>query len=310
MYNRNYGGFDYVRIHSELLTSVLNRKLLTLNPLLFIYKTVLANLMKEHIFKIIFMLLFSVYCAAQTSMHTEISRIDLPKDYVLKNGGAKEITVTRKMNPGQEFTYSEKINYTFPERSIIRLKRYKDSELESTREFSVDSQNRVIKNTVRFKHKALGWITSKYETVYSENIKDLRMLNQDGTLDYTMRVIFNENNNPVEIRTLNIKNELIGLSTAEYDYENNKFIYKVYRQDGSIVLNKTESFKKDYEITRNEFGDLTEFYWPTSSSNIKYLVEYKYDEQGNWTSIKKIQIDGDKKKTTEIIKRKIKYLKN
>jgi len=26
MYNRNYGGFDYVRIHSELLTSVLNRK--------------------------------------------------------------------------------------------------------------------------------------------------------------------------------------------------------------------------------------------------------------------------------------------
>ena len=32
MYNRNYGGFDYVRIHSELLTLVPNRKLLTLNP--------------------------------------------------------------------------------------------------------------------------------------------------------------------------------------------------------------------------------------------------------------------------------------
>jgi hypothetical protein len=30
MYNRNYGGFDYVRIHSELLTPVLNRKSLTL----------------------------------------------------------------------------------------------------------------------------------------------------------------------------------------------------------------------------------------------------------------------------------------
>jgi len=26
MYNRNYGGFDYVRIHSELLTSVPNQK--------------------------------------------------------------------------------------------------------------------------------------------------------------------------------------------------------------------------------------------------------------------------------------------
>jgi len=27
MYNRNYGGFDYVRIHSELLKQVPNRKL-------------------------------------------------------------------------------------------------------------------------------------------------------------------------------------------------------------------------------------------------------------------------------------------
>jgi hypothetical protein len=26
MYNRNYGGFDYVLIHSELLKPVLNRK--------------------------------------------------------------------------------------------------------------------------------------------------------------------------------------------------------------------------------------------------------------------------------------------
>jgi hypothetical protein len=32
MYNRNYGGFDYVRIHSELLTSVLNRKIKHINP--------------------------------------------------------------------------------------------------------------------------------------------------------------------------------------------------------------------------------------------------------------------------------------
>ncbi len=266
--------------------------------------------MKENLFKIIFVLLFSIYCAGQTSMHTEISRIDLPKDYFLKNGKAKEIIVTRKVNPGQEFSYSEKINYTFPEKSIIRLKRYKNSELESTREFSLDSLNRVLKNTVRFKHKALGWRTSKYETIYGDKIKDLKMLNQDGSLDYTMRVILNEKNNPVEIRTLNKDNQLIGLSTAEYDYKNNTFVYKVYREDGSIVLNKTESFKKDYEIKRNEFGDLVEFYWPTSSSNIKYVIEYKYDNKGNWTRIKKIQIDGKKKKTTEIKNRKIKYLKN
>ncbi len=33
MYNRNYGGFDYVRIHSELLTPVLNRKIKQTKPI-------------------------------------------------------------------------------------------------------------------------------------------------------------------------------------------------------------------------------------------------------------------------------------
>lgn len=32
IYNHNYGGFDYVRIHSELLQSVLNQKLTHINP--------------------------------------------------------------------------------------------------------------------------------------------------------------------------------------------------------------------------------------------------------------------------------------
>ena len=32
MYNRNYGGLDYVRIHSELLDTVLNQKLTHKNP--------------------------------------------------------------------------------------------------------------------------------------------------------------------------------------------------------------------------------------------------------------------------------------
>ena len=32
MYNRNYGGFDYVRIHSELQALVLNRKSTYINP--------------------------------------------------------------------------------------------------------------------------------------------------------------------------------------------------------------------------------------------------------------------------------------
>ncbi|NRD18427.1 hypothetical protein HNV08_00085 [Winogradskyella eckloniae] len=267
-------------------------------------------MMKGHLLQILFLLLFSIYCSGQTSIYTEISRIDLPKDYLLENGIAKEIIVTRKVNPGGDFSYIEKSNYTFPEDSIVRIKRYKDSELESTREFSLDTLNRVVKNTVRLKYKTLGWTTSKYETVYGENTKDLKMLNSDGTLNYTMRVLYNENHNPTEIKTLNTNGQLIGLSTAEYNYKTNRYTYTVYKEDGTVALNKTEWFKKDYEIERNEYGDLTAFYWPTSSTDIKYVITYKYDENGNWTRIKKIQIDGQKKKTTEIKSRKIKYLKD
>ena len=286
---------------------MLIQKLITFNSRTIHSRAVVANLMKRHLLQIIFIFSFSIYCTGQTSMHTEISRIDLPKDYAIKNGYVKEIIINRKINPGQDFSYSEKLIYTFPEKSKIRLSRYKNSELELTSEFLIDSLNRVIKKSERFNHKGIGWRTSKYETVYQEKIKDLKMLNEDGSLDYTMRVVLNEYDNPTEIRTLNINNKLIALSTAKYDYENNNFLYTIYKEDGSIVLNKIEVFKKDYEIKRNEYGDLTEFYWPTSSNNVKYLIQYKYDQNGNWINIKKIMIDGKKKKTTEIINRKIKY---
>ena len=46
MYNRNYGGFDSVRIHSELLTSVLNRKIINFNPVTDGYTRPLAIIMK------------------------------------------------------------------------------------------------------------------------------------------------------------------------------------------------------------------------------------------------------------------------
>jgi len=266
--------------------------------------------MKKHLPYIIFILFSGLFCIGQTSMHTEITQIDLPKDYILKNGIAKEIIVTKKINPGQDFSYSDKTVYTFTGKSIIHTTYFKDSELESTRDFSIDSLNRIVKNTIRFKFKTLGWTISKYETVYKEKMKDLKILNNDGSLNYTMRVIFNENNDPIEIKTLDANNKLISLATAKYDYKNNNFIYTVYREDGSIVLNKTEAFKKDYEIKRNEFGDLSEFYWPISKSGIKYILEYKYDKLGNWIKIKKIQIDGENKKVTEIINRKIQYLKN
>ena len=45
MYNRNYGGFDYVRIHSKLQKSVSNRKLTHINPKLTVIRDRYTTLM-------------------------------------------------------------------------------------------------------------------------------------------------------------------------------------------------------------------------------------------------------------------------
>ena len=44
MYNRNYGGFDYVRIHEELLKPVLKRKVCVYQPVTDGYTRPLCNI--------------------------------------------------------------------------------------------------------------------------------------------------------------------------------------------------------------------------------------------------------------------------
>ena len=57
MYNRNYGGFDYVRIHSELLTSVPNRKNTNLKPVTDGYTRPLPTIMKK---TLLILLIFNI----------------------------------------------------------------------------------------------------------------------------------------------------------------------------------------------------------------------------------------------------------
>lgn len=78
----------------------------------------------------------------------------------------------------------------------------------------------------------------------------------------------------------------------------------------SSNLDNLEYFNPNYLIQENEFGDITEMYWPTAKkgSNAVHIIEYKYDKKGNWIRIKKILTTPERRKVLKRVTRKFIYL--
>lgn len=259
----------------------------------------------------IFILIISLSLNAQTSIYTELTSSIGPSDYyLLKQEEAREITVNVITNPNDKDRYVDKWIYEFQSSGLIRTKLYRDGDLLSTSEFELDSKKRKISNKVNFKHKALGWERTNSKIVYGENLKELHLLNAQGKIKYKMIVEYDSLNSPVKITSLSNGGEFDGLEIADYDYKNGTYVYKVYRNDMSIVLDKIEYYNPNYLIQKNEYGDIIEMYWPTAKkgSNVVHKIEYKYDKKGNWTKIKIMLITPDRKKVLETATRKIQYI--
>lgn len=242
---------------------------------------------------------------SQTSIHTELSRVDLPKAYLLKNDTAVKIIANAKVK-GQSLSYTSSTEFVFKDSRRIKATIFKNKKLQSIRNFELDSLGRVVKNSVKTK-TGLGWTVSNSEALYRKEFKDLRILKRDGTLNYTMRVLYNQDGLPSEIITFSVNGNVNSRSIATYNSNENTYQYVVYNRNGKIVLDEKNSFRKDIEVKRNEYGDLIEYHYPTAKSKLTYLVEYKYDSKGNWTEMKKKKVQGKRSKVIESITRKIKY---
>ena len=81
MYNRNYGGFDYVRIYSELLKSVLNRKVCVYKPVTDGYTRTLPAILQQ----MKLTLLISTFLFLSYFSYSQIRKKDLDGEWLSKN---------------------------------------------------------------------------------------------------------------------------------------------------------------------------------------------------------------------------------
>lgn len=131
-------------------------------------------------------------------------------------------------------------------------------------------------------------------------------------------IVKTENGYPIKITSYNDNNLLIGYEIAEYNYDNNEVLIKIFDSQGIMIgktielklnLNNDSNFKVD-GVIKNDIGDTTQELKPKCLSCdelITFKYKYKYDDNNNW--IRKTSyrvIDGRKEKILKI-KRKIKY---
>ena len=233
-----------------------------------------------------FLLLICTTSNAQTSIFREIfSNVNPPEEYILKNGEAKEITVTKVYNPDDDDRFVDVTTYDFRNSDHIKSELKRDEEIISKEIFILDSLNRIIKSRENFKHRSIGWKKTNIDYTYSERLKVMKILYNDGSLKEKLIIEYDSLRNPISINTLTASGLYSGLATAKYDYINNSFDYKLYDSDSVQVASRKDNINLNYIIKKNDFGDIIEQYVATAplEANSRLFIDYKYDKKGNWT---------------------------
>ena len=261
-----------------------------------------------------FILLF-ILCLngnAQTSIQNELAAgKGFVDHYSLKNGQARKMVVKVITNPDDDDKIIGKWIYKFPSTNVITGKLYRNGALISTVELELDANKRTVFKNLNFKDENVGWERTISNIEYGEKSKEFQILNKEGEIESIMHVEFDSLKSPTKITTLDMHGKFKALATADYDYRNGTFNYKVFKKDMSIEMDRVEYYNLNYILKRNEFGDITEMFWPIAFAKkdvtIKHKIEYDYDKKGNWTKITRILVTPETEKVLSIIKRKINY---
>lgn len=260
---------------------------------------------------IILLFILSLHVNAQTSIHNELgSDKGFSEQYTLKNGQARKIVVKVITSPNDDKIIGKWI-YEFPSSNVITGKLYSDGELLSTTELELDAKKRIVSKNENFLHEKVGWERTITKIEYGEKSKEFQILNNEGEIESKMHVEFDSLNSPTKITTLDMHGEFKALATADYDYRNGTFNYKVFKKDMSIEMERVEYYNPNYILKKNELGDITEMFWPIAlvkkDVTIKHKMVYDYDKKGNWTKVTRTLSTPETEKVLSIKKRKIKY---
>lgn len=262
-------------------------------------------------------LLLTLFIASNTySQSITSARSNVFEQYTTEHGQPREIRNTNTFyNDSGKEVKEEKITFSRNLDTISEL-RYKKSQLDARLTFIFDKELKLILRSFSNKVPRVGWQRQKAEYRYSNSgLREIIDYNSDNNIS-GIAIFKNDSlGNPVSMKLYDQNNRLLGYETAEYSYGDNTYTYKVY--DTSDDLKTTKEYKinskRSSSSKYNEYGDV--ILYPRSwneNDNIYYLLEYKYDELGNWIDKKifKVEKKGDefvKKKKDRRFKRKIEY---
>lgn len=156
-------------------------------------------------------------------------------------------------------------------------------------------------------HKLMGYSSETSSHEYDANgyVTKTTAKNQQQQVIMVTHIKNDERGNAIEVITTDSQGKAYGMERAEYDYPNNKFVSRVYNQNGQFVSESTGKITNeeanDPTIVKNEKGDVIK----TSD----YEYEYRYDKKGNWTFKIIYKIKNGKKVKQSEFKRNINYLK-
>ncbi len=151
----------------------------------------------------------------------------------------------------------------------------------------------------------------------SLDLKEIETIGNNGRIE-SKSIVETENGYPFKITSYNSDSSLIGYEIAEYNYDINEVVIKVFNSQG-IMIGKTIDLKLNLQndsnfkvdgVIKNDFGDITQELKPKCLSCddlVTFKYEYKYDDNKNWISKVSYRIINGKTEKILKIKRKIKY---
>lgn len=258
--------------------------------------------------KLILIIFFSntLQVFSQTSIASELmNKTNTEEFYIVRDNNIKNLIVT-ETNYLKDKTYTDKWIYNYSNDSIINGKLFKDEELKSIFEYTINNDKKIIESKVVFHHNLGINERLHIKFVLNDSLKILNFLDDNLRIQWKMIVEMDSLKSPICITSIR-NNEIEAKETAEYNYKLNTYKYRVFNNYNKIVLDKIEYYNHDFIIDKNEFGDIVKMIWPTSKNKSITTFEYKYDKKNNWIKRTKKIVENDKEITTTIVKRDIIY---
>lgn len=264
-------------------------------------------------------LIFLIFLFYQLSCIGQTIQKFLVNDYRLNDTTITEILETKTYFEKSGTSTYKRTHYYNSKGFITKMVGLDTEGKLSTRmSYEYDNFDNLIEIKDEKWNHSIGYslITTKFY-FDSLDLKEIETIGNEGKIE-SKSIVKTENGYPFKIASYNSDSSLIGYEIAEYNYDNNEVLIKVFNSQGIMIgktidlklnLNNDSNFKVE-GVIKNDFGDITQELKPKCLSCDELLIykyEYKYDEQNNWISkISYRIIDGKTEKNLKI-KRKIKY---